>query len=357
MIENAIPASGPEPKAGGPGCLAELGWLFSGAVLPLGSFTFYRKAAKRSVGSAILFFLFFTVTLATLSTINIGVVMFSLIGGIQQAYADGEVPEIVISNGVAQVDGPQPFIFADESTPATQPVLVAVDTTGQITEIDRRRYTQGFLLTRTELHMLDQQGQYQTVPLSDINIMFERDPIVINAESVSSAWSVMSTAIVLIMFIFLILWHTVVRLMYIAMAALIMWGVVSMLKPNTGFGPVIVTGLYAVIPAIYFSHLFTRSGLGIPGLQTLFLMIFWTIGLVACLTQIHSLPDDQPLRLWTAFVGLPMLILYIVDMFWQIPAPYGSISLWAVTVLTTLALTGLRLFLRFNKPSLESPAA
>jgi len=58
------------------------------------------------VGSTILFFLFFTVTLAALSTISIGVGMFSLAGGIQQAYADGKVPEIVISNGAAQMGRP-----------------------------------------------------------------------------------------------------------------------------------------------------------------------------------------------------------------------------------------------------------
>ena len=44
---------------------------------------------------------------------------------------------------------------------------------------------------------------------------------------------------------------------------------------------------------------------------------------------------------------MPMLILFIVDMFWQIPAPYGPLVLWVVAFLTGITLIGLRLFLRF----------
>ncbi len=356
-MDNITTESQVEKQAGGPGCLGEAGWFLSGAILPMGSLTYYRKAAQRSVASAVLFFFCFTVALATLSTISIGVAMFSLVGGIQQAYANGDVPEIVISHGVAEADGPQPFIFLDDSTPSRQSMFIAVDTSGEINEIDTKRYDQGFLLTRTELHMLNQQGDYQTFPLSDLNTTFEKDPILINADTVSQAWGILSTVIVISMFILLVLWHLIVRLMFIATVALVMWGIVSLIKPSTGFGPVIITGLYAVVPAIYVSHLFSRSGFGFPGVQTLFLLIFWAIGLAAIIMEVKFVTDDQPVRSWTALIGMPMLILYTVDIFRQIPDPYGAISLWAVTILTGLTLVGLPLFLRSRNPMPEQPAA
>ncbi|MEP6896760.1 MAG: hypothetical protein ABI986_14245 [Chloroflexota bacterium] len=52
------------------GCLGQLGWLFSGAVLPMGSLSYYRRATQKTVGSAILFFVFFTVVISAISTIS-----------------------------------------------------------------------------------------------------------------------------------------------------------------------------------------------------------------------------------------------------------------------------------------------
>jgi hypothetical protein len=347
--ENITPEAQPGKKANGAGCLGELGWFFSGAVLPMGSFTYYRKAAGKSVGSAILFFIILTLVISTLATISAGIAMFSVMNGIQKAYADGDVPEITITNGVAEVDGPQPFILFDETGASGERILVATDTSGEITEIDTRLYDQGFLLTRTDLHILNQQrNDYQVVPLTELHTLFEQDPIIINAQTVSQAWGIMAAVLVVVVFIFLVLWHTVLRLMIISMMALIAWGIVSLIRPKTGFGPIIITGLYAIVPAIYFSHLFSRSGLSFPGLQTFFLVIFWVIGLVVTFTDTKFFNEDRPLRLWTAFIGLPMLLLFIVDMFWEIPSPTGPIVLWVTTLLTMLVLIGLRLYFRFR---------
>ena len=115
-------------------------------------------------------------------------------GQIQQAFADGEIPEITISNGIAEVSGEQPFIMLDGADANGQSMFVAVDTTGKIKKIDTG-YSQGFLLTRTELHVVNPQNGYQVVPLSDINTMFSQDPIIINAQTTSQAWGVMSIGI------------------------------------------------------------------------------------------------------------------------------------------------------------------
>ena len=57
-IPNPIPGEAAEPKKNR--FLDELLWLAMGLVLPAGSFTFYKKAARRSAGWAILFFFLFT---------------------------------------------------------------------------------------------------------------------------------------------------------------------------------------------------------------------------------------------------------------------------------------------------------
>ena len=323
----------------------------------MGSFAYYRKATQKSVGSAILFFIIFTLVISAISTISFGLTMFSVIEGIQKAYEDGDVPEINITRGVAEVNGPQPFILFDDTDSNSQTTLIAADTTGKIKEIDTNRFDQGFLLTENELHVLNRQNGYQTLPLSELHTAFQRDPIIINAQTVSQAWGVMSTILVILVFIFLALWHVVVRLMIISMVALILWGIVSLLKPNTGFGPIIITGLYAIVPAIYLSYLFSRSGFGLPGMQTFFLLLFWIIGLVVNLTDIDFFNNNPPLRLWTAWIGVPMLLLYIVDVFWQIPSPYGPAVLWVVTILTGLTLVGLRLYFRSRDQKPEQSLA
>lgn len=330
-----------------PGCLSEIGWFFSGAILPMGSVSFYLKATQKNVGSAILFFFFFTSMIACLLTVNFGISMFSVSSEIQKAYENGSIPEIVIANGAAEVDGQQPIILLDGTSEQGETIIVALDTTGKINTIDEARYDQGFLLTRTELHILN-RGEYQKVPLSEINAAFEQDPLVIDADTVTQAWGILSVIIIVLALIFLGLWHFVFRLMIITMFALIIWGIASIIRPNTGFGPVIISGLYAIVPAIYISHLFSRANFTFPGLQTFFFIIFWAIGLIASLTNHPLLSAERPLRLWTALIGAPMLILFIVDLIKTIPAPYGVILLWLAAILTLITLAGVRLFFRYQ---------
>jgi hypothetical protein len=357
MNENMITESQVEKKENGAGCLGQLGWFFSGAVLPIGSFAYYRKGAEKSVGIAILFFITLTLVISTMSTINIGVSAFSVIGTIQQSYAEGKIPEIVIAHGVAEVSGQQPFILFDDTDSNGRRMFVAVDTSGTIREINADRYYQGFLLTRTELHMLSPQNGNQSFPLKELNIAFEKDPIIINAQTISGAWVIMSTILVILSFVFLVSWYTVVRLMIISMIALIMWGIITLIKPNTGFGPIIITGLYAIVPTIYLSHLFSRSGFSFPGVQTFFLLVFWIMVLVVNIGDIKFFTVERPLRLWTALIGSPMLLLYVVDIFWQIPSPYGAIALWVVSLLTGLVLILLRLYFRIRAQQPRQPLA
>ncbi|MBI3163794.1 MAG: DUF1189 family protein [Chloroflexi bacterium] len=343
-------------KSTSAGCLGEIGWFLSGAVLPFSSLSYYRKAAQKSVGSAVLFFVVFTLFISTLSTISIAISLFSGIGSIQQAYVDGDIPSITISNGNAVVDGEQPYVLVDGPDETGQNMFVGVDTTGIYTEIDPDIYYQGFLMTETELHMLTPRNGYQSFPLSDLNTAFEKDPIIINADTVSQAWVFISLLIVIFGFIFLAFWNTIIRLMIILVIALFMWGIVTLLRPKTGFEPIIITGLFAIVPAIYLSYLFERVTLRFPGLQTFFLLVFWTIGLLSNFLNVQFVTEERPLRLWTALIGIPVIITYIVDVFVTFPSPYGVAALWAISLITGIVIIGLRLFLRLKekKPDLSN---
>lgn len=353
-IETSTPQVHEPVQSKGTGCLGEIGWFLSGAVLPFSSLAFYHKAAQKSVGSAVLFFVTFTLAISTFITLSMAVTLFSVIGPIQQAYADGEVPVITITNGVAEVDGEQPYILVDGLDANGRPIFIGVDTTGAITELDPNYY-QGMLITRTELHLLTPQNGYQVMGLSEFNATFEKDTIIIDADTVSQAWALISAMIVVFGFIFIALWHTAVRLMIILVIAMLMWGIVTLLKPGTGFSPIIITGLYAIVPAIYLSYLLSRAGLSFPGLQTFFLLVFWTIGLLSNFLNTKFITEDRPLRLWTALIGIPVLIVYVVDMFVTFPSPYGVAALWAVSLLTGAIIIGLRLYLRFKPQKTETP--
>ncbi len=352
MEISPVPAATVEKRAPA-GFLHDVGWFLSGAVLPLGSLSFYRAAVKRSVGLAILFFFTFTILASILATISIGIGMAGVVSDIRKAYQSGDIPSITIRQGVAQVDGPQPVILVNERT-SDGALLVAIDTTGQITGIDRTRYTQGFLLTRTELHVLSQGQEYQRIPLGDVNTAFGQDPIVINEQTVSAAWVTLSAVGAVLVFIGLVLWNSVVRLMIIAVLALILWGAGTLFRPKIGFGPFIITGLYAIIPAIYISHVLSRSGVNFPGIQTALLLIFWAAGLVGALSDWKYLNREGISHIWTALLGVPMLLWFIVDMFAKLPTPGAEIALWAVLALTAAALIGVRLY--FHLIEMEPPA-
>ena len=73
-------------------------------MLPLVSLTFYRKAARRKVGLALLFFLVFTLLITILATISLGNSMADVTQDIRQSFEEGSFPEIIIEDGIAKVD-------------------------------------------------------------------------------------------------------------------------------------------------------------------------------------------------------------------------------------------------------------
>ena len=118
QIENQAPVP---TKTGGARFLDELLWLAMGFVLPAGSFTFYKKAAKRSAGWAILFFFLFTTCLAVISSLAFNrqvdtVVIQSALGRILfLSFNKRLVKRVVIS---LFSHGKRPILLAIYSVPA-----------------------------------------------------------------------------------------------------------------------------------------------------------------------------------------------------------------------------------------------
>lgn len=336
-------------RPGAGGCLHELEWLGAGFVLPCTSPTFYRLAVRRRVISAILFFLLFALVITGLTTIRVGKTLLSASEDIQQLFEQGDFPEITIEDGVATVDAAQPLVPFDE-----EGRVVIIDTTGTYKAIDRSRYHQGFLLTRTSLHILN-EGEYQEVPLSELHEIFDTNPIVINADSVTRLWSSLSLILAALTFLGLAIWNMVVWLMYLALLGLVFWGVVSLVRPGTDFGPILITGLYAFIPAVYAHYLLGRLGLRFFGLQTILLLLMWTVTLVAAFAERIGgiLLGGRPLRGWRALIGVPMLLVFALDVIFHWSK--GAFIVWPMALLTFFAVLGISLWMARDSEQLETP--
>jgi hypothetical protein len=342
--ENISPSGTRNPGFGG-----EIAWLFSGFIMPLGSFSFYRTAARRNVGRAILFFVIFTLTISTISSIATAEKLNSFGSAIRKPFQNGTVPEIVIRDGIAEVNGQQPVVLVDDTDSSGQRIIVVIDTTGAYNEIDRTRYDEGFLLTRTDLQILNNTGRYQTVPLSELSSTFNANPIIINGDTASNAWAVLSIIIVIVFFILLVVWNTLFRLMFLATGALVLWGLITLIRPKTDYGPIIISGIYAIVPTIYIHFLFGRINLSFPFLQTLILIPLWVIALFACLSNTEFFNKDRPLRLWRSLLGIPMLLTFIIILL--VEFQYSQYISLGIATLTAILLAAIGIYFRLQKPA------
>ena len=317
----------------GEGCLSEMGWMASGLVLPLTSTGFYRLATRRRTILGNPVFLVVGCLVSLLITAGLSRGLGGVTAEIQRAYAQGKIPPITIQNGEASVNAPQPLVLIDSSDTA-----VIIDTTGQVTELDANRYRTGLLLTRTELQFMSEGSRYQRVPLSTINQMFSANPLIIDQNTVSSWWQGFSILFSVLAFFGVLLWTTVIRLGYIVLLALPVWGIVSLIRSNTPFNPILITGLYASIPAMYTVYLLQQVRVTFLFLGTIVLLFFWLIVLVLLFRSAADRPPQNfaEIRPWRALIGIPLLILFVVNMLF--PLPNGAMILWIAALLTVIAL-------------------
>jgi hypothetical protein len=340
------PAASPAAPQQNAGCLSELGWLAAAPALSCFSLNFYHLATKRRTGSAVMFFFAFTFVIVSLQACGILWGLFKAGQEIRQSFERGEFPEITITDGVAEVSGQQPFVFEDNDS------FLGIDTTGQYTEIDRRRYIQGLLLKRTSVVFLSRQGEYREVPLSDVQrLLGLSDPFILNGETAANYWTGFSLLASVIAFLALIVWNWLVRLAYIALIGLVVWGIVALVRSGTGFGPVLIAGLYALVPALFIHFLLGQVNFTLPLLTTFFLIVFWGLGLAAAFwpraasaapaTADEYFRTERPLRGWRALIALPVVIDIVLEMIFNWKAWYVT---WPLTMFTLIALLAVSLW-------------
>ncbi len=263
--------------------MKHLKWLLSGFIYPCFRLDFYQGAVESSILRSVALFVLFAIVLTALNTIRV-LTEASNIGNIQEFFNSGELTEIVIEDGKTTVVGKQPLILYD-----VEGTLIAVDTTGDISDIDRLKYFQGFLLTETSFHMLH-DGDYQTFPLNEILSAFEKDKIVINEETTLSMWKTVLLWAAVILFTVLLIWFVLVRFMYLTFIAVLMWGFITVMRRTVNYGQVLTVGLLALVPLTYAKFLLSLVGIQFFFLFTILLIVIWGVVL---LKVFPKMPKDK----------------------------------------------------------------
>jgi len=102
---------------------------------------------------------------------------------------------------------------------------------------------------------------------------------------------------------------------------------------------VLVTGFYAAIPAMYAEYPMGRIDADVFLLYSLLLLIIWTVGLVAAVGTRRagdSLRGERTLRAWRAVIGIPMLVIFGLDVLYAWAR--GPLIVWVTAVVTVAAL-------------------
>jgi hypothetical protein len=341
------------------GCGGFLTWMAAAFVLPVFSPTFYQRAARSRLVYAMTFFFLFALVISLVQSLAVLRSLSQVRQEIVQAYAGGNFPIIRIQAGEAIVEGPQTYVILDADR-----TLAMIDTSGAVTEIDRSRYDQGVLLTRRSLIFLSNSGDYRKVPLRDLQMAMEMDPIVLDQENVLSLWTYFGGLVSVAALLGLLLWNTLARLSMLLTVGLVVWGFTTILRRSTGFGEVLSAGIYAVVPAVYASALLERLTVSFLGMFTLITCLFWFAGLFFVLyprQEFSSLSPWQtyaasarPLRAWRAWLGVPLLAVLAYEAIFGWGLWFVS---WAVAILVLGLLLGVSLVPLLNPKEAPAEAA
>jgi hypothetical protein len=265
--------------------LDRLYWLLKGFIYPIWSRPFYREAATKPMGAALVFLLAFAVFQSLVSTATTAFNLNQFETEIQDAYQSGEIPDITIENGIATVSGTGKYSFENNRQ------IIAVDTTGSMQEIDTNLYSEGFLLTRDEFHLVNEDG-YQVLPLIEINQTFG-NPVVLDADSITELWSKIATVINFIVLGGGFLWFSLGRFIYLVILGLLVWAVVSISNQGFEFNRILISGIYANVPTSYLVFLLRKLGISFFGLRGIILFVIWGVALAYIIKADKSIEDQS----------------------------------------------------------------
>lgn len=251
------------------GFLPNLIWLLKGFVYPCWSREYYRFSIKKRFLHAALFFLVFMFAFSSITTVKFASSLRTIGKEINGAYERGEFPNIYIENGIARTDGKERFIFTNNRT------VIEIDTSGQTQSIDTNLYSEGILLTRDEVHFVSDEG-YREFPLTELNDAFG-NPIILDKTNVLNFWNQVKIIIILFVLFGGYIFNLLIRFLAIVLLGLLVWGIISIKITGIGFNPILITGIYANVPASYFFLLSKFIGLSFCGLRPLLLIAIWLL--------------------------------------------------------------------------------
>lgn len=268
-----------EENQGTTSFLQHIVWLLKGFIYPIWSRPYYKEASHKPMGTALVFLLVFAILQSMLTTGSVALSLNQFGSEIEDAYLTGEIPDIIIQNGKASVSGSGRYIIENNRQ------IIAVDITGAMREINTDQYSEGFLLTRDEFHLVNEDG-YQVLPLSDLNMTFG-NPIVLNADSLTGFWAGFSVIINTIVFVGGFLFFSLGRFVYLVLLGLMVWGVISISHKGFDFARILITGIYANVPTTYLMLILRQLGISFFGLRGVILFVIWGIALA------YLLKSDQ----------------------------------------------------------------
>lgn len=246
-----------------------LEFVIKGFFFPCFDLSFYVEGVAKK-NNIFLFYLIFTVALALVPTFQVAEIIY--INGIKlkSLYARGEIPAITISDGIAKSNPSKPYIYIDNTS------IFAIDTTGEMKRIDPQ-YISGVLITYNELHQLTPSG-YRVNKLAVYNQLFG-DPISVNAANISDyfnkilIWGTVAT------FFAVTMWNVLAKICFILLAGLLLWQFALLLKKQASYKSVIITGIFANVPATYTIFMLKQANITSFILFPVILLIVWAIAL------------------------------------------------------------------------------
>jgi hypothetical protein len=285
-VEHAVEQNKDQKPGKKPKDDSNFGYYFvSCFFLACGSVSFYKRATQRKLLWTITFFVFFGLLSSLLFTGFLFKDSSQTRQELVQGYDTGEIPTITIEHGIASAEGTQPWVSeADES-------VFIVDTTNQLSASDLYEYEEYILLRRNEIQILS-DGRYQSVDLELINDDIA-DPIVIGKNFMLNFWRISFLFAELLIFTALAFWFIVVRFMYIAGIALILWGIRQIKRKDIGYKSILIIGLLANVPTIYIKNALSPFGISFFTFYTLLLLLIWIIMMVKVFKKEENFEPDR----------------------------------------------------------------
>jgi hypothetical protein len=330
------------------GCGRQLAWFGAGFVLPFYNIDYYLGAIRKPLRSALVFFAALMTLVAALTTVRLTRTFENIREQTIQAFQDGELPIITIEDGVASVDGEDPFILKDPSG-----FFVAVDTKGELTGSSMLDDFGGMLITDTQLRSY-RNGTFQAIELINYNYAFNRNPIVLDDALVDQIFGTVSIIYLIAGGIAVWFWDVVFWLLFLVMVTFFIWGPIARAIPTFTFGAVLTIGIYAHLPAYVVNHILNLFDVAIVFQYTILLMVFWIGGLYLVLRELAEqalqaakkaeqteeqipLPPPLHIKLWPALLGLPVMVFIALNAIyaWEF-APIYILGGLAVTIAVLL---------------------